>query len=342
MNYFHRVQNMTPTRFWINNVTLEETDKAIAEGACGCTQNPAYVWKILCSEDADKAIAKIKEFAGQGMDKDTIIVALQRELVASVAEKFLPMYKASKGRLGHVSIQADPFREDYDTMVKTARFNRSAAPNIMIKIPVTEEGLKSIEQCIKEGMSINATEIMSVQQAIDLIDVYDRAVKDMENPPVVYISHIAGIFDEYLGKYVAKNGIDISKDYLYLAGKIVAQKIRAYMDNCKTAVGFINGGARGLHHFTEWVGADISNTINWKGTAEDLILSDPPVIGRFNTPVDEHVLDTLISKLPDFKKAYFEGAIRPEEYEGFGPVELFCSNFRSAWKSALDKIESVI
>lgn len=342
MNYFHRVQKMTSTRFWINNVTLEEADKAIEEGACGCTQNPSYVWKMLQSDDASSiAIKKIKAYAMQDMDKDQIIVALQRDLVAGVASKFLPMYKKSNGRVGHVSIQADPFHEDYDTLVNTARFNRTASPNIMIKIPVTEEGLKAVNTCIKEGMSVNATEVMSLQQAIDLCDVYDMATQGMENPPVVYISHIAGIFDEYLSKYVAAEGIDISKDYLYLAGKIVAHKIRTYMDNRKTAVGFINGGARGLQHFTEWVGANITSTINWKGTAEDLILSDPPVVSRFYNPIDEHVLDVLIAKLPDFRKAYYEGGISQGEYEEFGPVKLFCSSFRSAWKNALEKIELV-
>ena len=48
--YFHRVNELTPTRFWINNVTQEEAKRALAEGACGCTQNPAYVWKMMQRE----------------------------------------------------------------------------------------------------------------------------------------------------------------------------------------------------------------------------------------------------------------------------------------------------
>ena len=38
--YFHRVNEQTPTRFWINNVTRKEAHMAIEAGACGCTQNP--------------------------------------------------------------------------------------------------------------------------------------------------------------------------------------------------------------------------------------------------------------------------------------------------------------
>lgn len=96
-----------------------------------------------------------------------------------------------------------------------------------------------------------------------------------------------------------------------------------------------------MHHFTEWVGADISTTINWKGTAEDLVNLNPPVVSRFDTPVPDSVIDSLMSKVPDFAKAYLPDGLEPAEYEEYGPVVLFCSSFRKAWKSALDRIASL-
>ena len=45
--YFHRVHAQTPTRFWINNPTRDEADRAIAEGAVGCTCNPSYCQKMI-------------------------------------------------------------------------------------------------------------------------------------------------------------------------------------------------------------------------------------------------------------------------------------------------------
>ena len=45
--YFKRVQEQTPTRFWINNVTRKQAQLAIDNGAVGCTQNPAYTWKMM-------------------------------------------------------------------------------------------------------------------------------------------------------------------------------------------------------------------------------------------------------------------------------------------------------
>ena len=343
--YFHRVQSLTASQFWINNVTIAEAQKALDAGAVGCTQNPSYVWKMMSSPDetarVDKALKHaIKDIGSK--DIDEILVHMQRELVSDIAAMFLPLYKSSNGRLGYVSIQGNPFKEDAKTILRYARFNREAGPNIMVKIPVTEEGLDAVEMCLSEGMPVNATEVMSIQQAMDLIDVYDKATKGLANPPVVYLSHIAGIFDEFICKYASDKQVDILSDITFQGGKIIAKKIRSYMDERRTEVGFINGGARGLHHFTEWVGSDIATTINWKGTAEDLLSLDPPVVSRFDNPVPESVLDELLAKLPDFKKAYLAGGLEPHDYEDFGPVVLFCSSFRHAWSSARERVASVV
>ena len=84
----------------------------------------------------------------------------------------MPLYEQSHGRYGYVSIQGDPLHEDTDTIVRSARFNREAGPNIMCKIPVTEDGLKAIAILAAESIPINATEVMSVRQALDVCEVY--------------------------------------------------------------------------------------------------------------------------------------------------------------------------
>ena len=339
MSYFHRVAEQTQTRFWINNVTREQAQLALDNGATGCTQNPSFSYKML-THPSEGSYAKelLKKILISEKDDTEALVTLQRELVGEVAKSFYPLYEASNGELGYVSIQGDPFDESYENIMEKARYNREAGPNIMIKIPVTDHGLEAIEQCIHEGIPLNCTEVMSIQQAIDVMDVYDRATAGMSNPPVVYISHIAGIFDQYLKTFAENNQVDISSDALWHAGKIVAQKVRAYMDARNTQVKLINGGARGLQHFTEWVGGNVSNTINWTGTADILLEQNLPVVSRFNDPIPPYILDELVNKLPDFEKAYFTGRLSPEEYEPFGPVELFCSSFRRDWKGALSII----
>lgn len=342
MSYFHRVAAKTQTRFWINNVTREEAALALEHGATGCTQNPSYTYKMLVHPtESVYAKAALKEIVANEPDDTEALVALQRQLVGEVAKQFMPLYEKSYGKLGYVSIQGDPFDESYENIMEKARYNREAGPNIMIKIPATDHGIQAIEQCIRENIPLNCTEVMSLQQVVDVLDAYDRAADGNPNPPVVYISHIAGIFDQYLSGYAREHEVDISSDTLWYAGKAIAQKIREYMDDRDTPVKLINGGARGLQHFTEWVGGDVSNTINWRGTADRLLEQNAPVVSRFHAQIPAAVLDELVNKLPDFEKAFFSGRLSPEEYESFGPVELFCSSFRRDWKEALSMVADV-
>lgn len=332
-NYFHRVNELTQTRFWINNVTEEEAKRAIEEGAVGCTQNPAYVWKMMQKKELQPKInALIERY--KDLDTTQIVVNLQRDLVGEIAAIFKPLYESSQKKNGYVSIQGDPFHEDCETIVNCGRFNREANENIMCKVPVTEEGLKAIEILAGEGIPINATEVMSVRQALDVCEVYERATKNLKKKAPIYFSHISGILEEYLKKEAAKEEIDIHSDVLWQAGIAAAKKTYWMCKRANAEVGFIGGGARGLHHFTEMVGADASITINWAGTADKLIEENPPVVERFRMETPETVIDELCEKLADFRKAYFANEIKPEEYEEFGPVVLFRSSFEEAWRNA--------
>jgi len=338
--YFHRVTAQTATRFWINNVTREETRLAIEAGAVGCTQNPSFPLKMLTFEDQDErnyVYGLLDTILREQQDDNSAQIHLQKALVENIAKAFFPIYESSGGAMGYVSIQGDPFREDTETIIKYGIFNHTA-PNIMIKIPVTPDGLEAIEVLAAKGIPINATEVMSVRQALDLARVYNKATRGMKQKPVIFYSHIAGIMDEYFTNHVRENNVDICMDALWQAGVAAAKKTYQMVNDLGLPIGFISGGARGLHHFTEMVGADAVVTINWKGTAEDLIKLDPPVVQRFFQPTPPSVIEELCEKLPDFVKAYFAYAIKPEEYEEFGPVVLFRSMFEGAWEKANELI----
>lgn len=339
--YFHRVMEQTPTRFWINNVTREEATLALEAGAVGCTQNPSYTFKMMkMPGEKEHAFQLLDAILPKAKDDTEALVKLQRDLVAGIARSFLPLYTSSHGRLGYVSIQGDPLHEDTDTIIRHARINRTGTPpNIMAKIPATPEGLEAMDTLLREGVPINATEVMCVRQALDVCEVYRKATAGMEHPPMIYYSHIAGIFDQHLTAVVKRDGISISPDVVRQAGLAVARKIQRLLEERGYfEVGFISGGARGLHHFVDWVGSRACVTINWLGTAKDLIDMDPPVVQTFQAATSESVLEELVEKIPDFRKAYFTHAIEPEEYEEYGPVALFRSMFVESWNGALAEI----
>ena len=86
------------------------------------------------------------------------------------------------------------------------------------------------------------------------------------------------------------------------------------------------------------VGGKVCCTINWEGTADQLIEQNPPVVYRLFNPVPQNVIDELIEKLPDFKRGYLENGLEIEEFENFGPVCLFRNVFIESWNQVLDLI----
>jgi len=138
---------------------------------------------------------------------------------------------------------------------------------------------------------------------------------------------------------VEKNDIQISPDVLHQAGLAVARKVYRIMTERAYKCTFIGGGARGLHHFTEMVGGRVCITINWIGTADQLIEQNSPVVYRLFNPVPDKVIDELMEKLPDFKKGYLEDGLSIEEFEDFGPVQLFKKAFTNSWGRVLEIIK---
>ncbi|NLI54156.1 MAG: hypothetical protein GX417_07490 [Clostridiales bacterium] len=338
-SYFQRVMRKTPTCFWINNVTREEARIAIDAGARNCTQNPSYPWKILNqSSDSERAKALLDEILAQQADDEDALHELQRRLVADICMYFSPIHQTTGGREGWVTIQASPIHEDLDTILRWARIHVKTAPNMMLKIPATKQGLEAMEVLVAEGYPVLATEVMSVAQVIDVCELYERVTQNVERPPVMYLAHIAGIFDEHLQATVQREGIDVDADALWQAGIIVAKKIRRVMDDRGYRVQMLSGGARGLQHFTEMVGARSGVTINWVKTADKLVELDGPVIDRFSAQPAPDVIDELLEKVPDFRRAYERSLLSAEEYESFGPVVRFRDSFEAAWRSGLDFI----
>jgi transaldolase len=339
-SYFLRVIDQTPTEFWINNPTREQADLAISHGASGCTNNPSYTQKMVDHPlESEYARKILDETVQMGESETKILAEYQRRLVKPIAAKFLPVFQKTAGQKGFVSIQGDPIHEDDpDVVIHEALENRKVSPNICCKIPTTESGLKAMEYLVSQDVPLNATEIFGIRQAVVLCETYQRASRKHGKSPQLYISHIAGIYDDFLQNYVREAAVEISPDVLWQAGLAVARKLYQIMEERHYPGIFVAGGARGLHHFTEMVGGSVCCTINWEGTADRLLEQDPPVVYRLFNPVPQKVIAELMEKLPDFKRGYLEDGLEIEEFENFGPVCLFRSAFTKSWNRVLDLI----
>lgn len=339
-NYFLRLKEETPTRFWINNPSQSDFEQAIAHGAINCTTNPAYCSKLLVRD---------KEYLHRIIDQTLMEVTTDIEEAAvlvyqraskRVMDAFRPLYEESNGEYGYVTMQDDP-REDQDTaaILRCVRSNRKLGDNYMVKIPVIHGGMEAIEKCVEENVPICATEVFSIAQARSICELYEEAAQRTGNYPPFFVTHITGIFDEYLGKVARREGIEIDPDVLAWAGCTVARKEYRFIKERGYHTTMLGGGARGTHHFTEMVGGDVHITINWT-TAEDIMAQDTPIIDRIDVETPPAVVDELLEKFPGFRRAYENDGLAVEEYAEYGPVQLFRNAFMKGWHLLLAEVAS--
>ena len=335
--YFHRVREETPTRFWINNPSEADMDRAIAAGAIDCTTNPAYCSKLLKS-DPDYIRGAIDDVIKKTDDDEVAAVWVYQEAAVRVMARFLPLYEQSSGSYGYVTMQDDPRKdEDTDAIIQAALGNRSLGKNFMAKIPVIEAGLEALEACVEEDIPICATEVFSIDQTIHMCDLYQRAANKTGKHPPFYITHITGIFDDYMGRVAKRDGIEIDPAVLAQAGCAVARKEYGLLKERGYPATMLGGGARGTHHFTEMVGGDVHITINWS-TAEEIIEANGPVVSRIGIETPQPIIDELADKFIDFRKAFYENSLSVGEFADYGPVQLFRNSFLQGYYLLLAEI----
>ena len=335
MGYFHEVNAKTPTRFWINNPTMAEARLAIEAGAAGCTTNPGFSAKMLSAPEEAAAPRDLIQKAIRAAPADEDAAGLvQRGLVKRLAERFMPLYAASGGSEGFVTIQSDPLREtDPAFIIAEGREARKLSPNVMVKIPVTPAGIAAIETLVREDCPVMATEVMAISQALRACEAYRAAAEESGRRPPFYVTHITGILDDYFKDLAKRRGLTIPAEILGQAGLSIAKKQYALHKRGAYPGRMIGGGARKLADFTEFVGGDLSITINWKGTAEELIKAAPPVVSRIDLPVEDRVVERLKAELPDYRRAWEETGMREEEFFEYGGVEWFRGAFIKGWNT---------
>src|SRR3989338_8527342 len=77
----------------------------------------------------------------------------------------LPIWKATKGRYGYISGQLDPrLLTETDQMIKQAREIRSIAPNVMIKVPASTQGVEVVKVLTALAIPTNVTTCFTLPQ----------------------------------------------------------------------------------------------------------------------------------------------------------------------------------
>jgi transaldolase/glucose-6-phosphate isomerase len=144
----------------------------------GVTSNPAIFEKaILGSDEYDE---HLRELAERGLGPSEIYDELAIRDVQLAADVLRPVWDETEAYDGYVSLEVSPeLAHDMDRTLDQARdyWHRVDRPNVMIKIPGTDEGLPAIERAIAEGINVNVTLLFAVEQYVEVTERYIRGLE---------------------------------------------------------------------------------------------------------------------------------------------------------------------
>ena len=203
------------TAVWLDQIrrdliTEGELARLVKESSLrGVTSNPAIFEKAILGADLyDDIIAK---YAGEGYDARSIYQEIAIRDVQDACDVLRPVYDELDHADGFVSLEVDPdLAHDSDKTIAQAReyWERVDRPNLMIKIPGTEECVPAIETAISEGINVNVTLLFSVESYTTIAEAYIRGIEtrarnkeglDVHSVASFFVSRVDTLVDERLG-----------------------------------------------------------------------------------------------------------------------------------------------
>ncbi|MGK5534350.1 transaldolase, partial [Streptomyces sp. URMC 129] len=144
----------------------------------GVTTNPSIFQKAISAGEGYQE--QLADLAARRVTVEEAVRMITTADVRDAADVLRPVYEATGGLDGRVSIEVDP-RLAHDTRATVAEAKQLAwlvdRPNTFIKIPATRAGLPAITETIARGISVNVTLIFSLQRYREVMDAYQTGLE---------------------------------------------------------------------------------------------------------------------------------------------------------------------
>jgi len=169
---------------WLDNITREILDNGTLRryinefSVTGLTSNPTIFDEAIGNTAAyDQGI---RDKAKAGKSGEALFVELALEDLRRAADLFRPVFDATDGIDGWVSMEVSPLlaNDTAGSIAAAARIHGQAErPNLYVKIPGTPAGGPAIEESIFNGIPINVTLLFSREQYVAAAEAYLRGIE---------------------------------------------------------------------------------------------------------------------------------------------------------------------
>lgn len=211
----------------------------VDSGITGLTSNPTIFEKALgTGSDYDKSLGKLLD-----SEPWAIFEALAVEDIQAAADLLRPVFDETEGRDGYVSIEVSPLlAADTEGTVKEARrlWKTVNRPNLLVKVPATQEGIPAVATLLGEGINVNVTLIFALNTHEQVMDAYLEGLEalDAAGKPVSKAASVASFFvsrvdtavDKQLDAMMSSVGDGVHRERLaQLRGQAaISNAVRAY------------------------------------------------------------------------------------------------------------------
>ncbi|HEY3333885.1 MAG TPA: transaldolase family protein [Candidatus Limnocylindrales bacterium] len=344
-----RMVETTPTDYWNDSCAVAELEYAVERGATGATSNPVIVGEVMRKE-RDHWVPRVRELADAHPTWSEVELtwAIIEEMGVRGAAIIAPVFDAHDGRKGRLSLQTNPanYRDPERMTAQSIHFS-SLAPNIQVKFPTTAAGLIALEEATAQGVVINATVAFTVSQALAVGEAVDRGIRRFEAAggdasrfsPVC--SLMVGRLDDWVKVLVERDDIALDPGAANWAGLAVFKRAYGLYQERGYRTRLLAAAYRHRLHWTELVGGDVVLTIPhaWQARFNE---SGIEPVARIDVPVATALVDDLLARVPDFRRAYEPDGLTPAEFEAFGPTARTLRSFIEGYHSLIGVVRDIV
>ena len=192
------------------------------------------------------------------------------------------------------------------------------------------------------GVRVNVTVSFSVAQAVVAAEAIERGLKRAADPGSIhpYITIMVGRVDDQLKRAQASKELDINADSLEWAGVAVFKHAAEIFRERGYKSTLLAAAYRNEVQWSEIIGADVLQSIPYPWWRK---YNDSDTIPRLSLvePMDEQIMGDLL-KFDDFKQAYDEDGMKPEDFVRYGASVHTITQFIEGYEGLLKDIRGLM
>jgi transaldolase len=316
---------------------------AIRRGAALVTTNPVMVNAVRKEDPATwDPVRDALKASHPDATAEQRVSLMTMSVVLEECREMRPIWQASDGRYGYVSLQVNPranadaaqMADEVMDLFERLRVELGGTPNTVFKIPATHAGLDAVRRLTAAGIGVNVTVNASVDQHLAFGEVIEQG-----SAPLSFLVLMMGRLDDPVREELSAAGLPDAESVSRWASVAVLRRSYPllYEERGYQRSAILAASMRG-----PW---SIDGSIV-SGPAEVFITCFPDKARDYDA-IERPVADHLREPLPDgieaklmqsetFRQAYGPGTMAPEEFDSFAPVVQTLAQFSTNYDEFVD------